>query len=117
MFSAAALRGCTEYCSAIFGRGDEMHSGTLIKDLFDVVERVEMFAGRRYGAVASAHHENSESEQFPQPFGLSPADRNLGLLLVVHPQLIGTLEPGNDFPDPVDVHQVGAVRPPKKIRV
>jgi hypothetical protein len=63
-----------------------MHSGTLINDLFAVVERVEMFAKRRLGAAASA--QCSESEQFPQPFGLSAADRNLGLLLVVHAQLV-----------------------------
>ena len=62
-----------------------MHSGTLIKDLFEVVERVLMLAKRNHGAPESAHRESSESEQFPQPFGLSPADRNLGLLLVVHP--------------------------------
>jgi hypothetical protein len=39
-----------------------MHSGTLINDLFAVVERVEMFAKRRHGAVAGAHQECSESE-------------------------------------------------------
>jgi len=60
---------------------------------------------------------NSEPEQFPQPLGLSPANRNLGLLLVVHAQLIGAFEPGNDFADAIDIHQVGAMRPPKKIRV
>src|SRR5260370_36747556 len=38
-----------------------------------------------------------KSEQFPQPFGLGPADRNFRLLLVVHAQLVGTFEPGHDF--------------------
>ena len=60
---------------------------------------------------------SSESEQLPQPFGLSPADWNLGLLLVVHAQLVRALEPRNDFSDSVGIHQVGAVRPPKQIRV
>src|SRR5262245_3309622 len=32
----------------------------------------------------------SESEEFAQALGLSAADRNLGLLLVVHSQLVGT---------------------------
>src|ERR1700693_2231271 len=106
-----------------------MYSGTLIDDLFSVVERVESFGKARRGegansrlgcakpALSSYSPETSKSEQFPQSLGLSPADRNLGLLLVVHAQLVGAFEPGNDFADAVDVHQVGAVGPPKKIRV
>ena len=69
---------------------------------------------------SSAEHsrmEPSETEQLPQALGLRPADRNLALLLIVHTQLVGALEPGNDFADAVDVYQVGAVRPPEKIRV
>ena len=38
-----------------------------------------------------------QSEEFAQAFGLSPADGNFGLFLVVHAQLVGTLEPGDDF--------------------
>lgn len=114
---AAVLRVALNTAPPFLGGEDEMHSGTLINDLFAVVERIQMFAKRGHCAAGSSHQESSESEQFPQPFGLSPADRNLGLLLVVHAQLVGTLEPGNDFADAVDVHQVGAVRPPEKIRV
>ncbi len=113
-----------------------MYSGTLINDLFAVVERTQTFAkpphtlspdSRRPSAEPQAnvchcageslHQESLESEQFPQPLSLSPADRDLGLLLVVHAQLVGALEPGNDFADAVDIHEVGAVCPPEKIRV
>jgi hypothetical protein len=108
-----------------------MYSGTLIDDLFAVVERAQNSAKppltpsaesrvprpEPQAAVCHCTRESSESEQFPQPLGLSPADWNLALLLVVHTQLIRALEPGNDFADAVDVHQVGAVRPPEKIRV
>src|ERR1039457_7162166 len=101
-----------------------MYSGTLINDLFAAVERAETFARLRQlrnpdsrtsraEAQAQACHcsrKRSEPEQFPQPFRLSSANWNLGLLLVVHPQLVGAFEPGNDFADAVDVHQVGAVR-------
>jgi len=71
-------------------------------------------AGR--GSLGSTR-ERSEPEQFPQALGLSAANRNLGLLLVVHSQLIGTLEPRNDFANAVDIHQVGTVGSPEKIRV
>ncbi len=121
-----------EHCSAIFeAETIKMYSGTLINDLFAVVERAETFAKERQAESADSHipcaepaakvshgsREISKSEKFPQPLRLGPADRNLGLLLVVHAQLVGALEPGDDFADAVDVHQVGAVRPPKKIRV
>jgi len=118
-----------------------MYTGTLITDLLAAVERAETFASQPQPESPrpqspSLESKNSpassveaqadvfqpgraslEPEQFPQPFGLSAADRNLSLLLVVHAQLVGALEPGNDFADTVDVHQVGAVGPPKKIRV
>src|SRR4029077_9016798 len=58
-----------------------------------------------------------EAEEFAQSFSLGPAHRNFCLLLVVHSQLIGTLEPGDDFLDAVDVHQVGAVGAPEKIGI
>lgn len=119
---AAVLGAVLNTAPPFLGGDDEMYSGTLINDLFAVVERIQNFAERFHGAVensphVSSHYESSKSEQFPQSFGLSPADRNLGLLLVVHAQLVGAFEPGNDFANAVDVHQVGAVRPPKKIRV
>ena len=103
-----------------------MYSGTLIADLFAAVERVQNSAAWAQiepavaeppAKVCHCAREISESEQFPQPFGLSPAHGYLGLLLVVHSQLVRTLEPGHDFADAVDVHQIGAVRPPEKIRV
>ncbi len=115
-----------------------MYSGTLIDDLFAAVERIQSSANAkqsqrvesrtsradsrtlRIDSQANVCHctrETSEAEQFPQPLGLRPADRNLGLLFVIHAQLVRALEPGNDFADAIDIHQVGAVRPPKKIRV
>src|SRR5579862_1832964 len=104
-----------------------MHSGTLINDLFALVERAGVSRTQLEGTAAARKEEqpnlrqfadqNSESEQLPQPFGLSPADWNLSLLLVVHAQLVRALEPRNDFSDAVGIHQVGAVRPPKQIRV
>ena len=113
------------------GRDHGMHSGTLINELIALVERTQTFAKPPQINLAESQiacpdtqaevfhgiGESSESEQFTQPFGLSPADRDLGLLLVVHAQLVGALEPGNNFADAVDVHQIGAMRPPKKIRV
>src|SRR5271165_3755389 len=108
-----------------------MYTGTLITDLFSEVERAERFARRSLseaekaptpGAAAEPNGDynrkkTSETEQFPQAPGLSPADRNLGLLLIIHAQLVRAFEPGDNFTDAIDVHQVGAVRPPKKIRV
>ena len=58
--------------------------------------------------------QNLKPEQLPQSLGLSPADWNLALLFIVHAQLVRTLEPGHDFPNAVNIHQVGAVRPPKQ---
>src|SRR6266403_3337442 len=58
-----------------------------------------------------------EAEEFAQSFSLGPAHGNFCLLLVVHSQLVGTLEPGDDFLDAVDVHQVGAVGAPEKIGI
>ena len=103
------------------GFSKAMYSGTLINDLFAIVERTYT-AARMHSAepepnVCHCTNESSESEQFPQPLGLSSADWNLSLLLVVHAQLVRALEPRDDFANAVDVYQVGAVRPPKKIRV
>jgi hypothetical protein len=133
-----------QHCSAsVFGRRSRnvevMYSGTLINDLFAVVERA--YAERAYAErpqieqtqVVRAHGDSRtphaepvacqcagkslEPEKFPQPSGLSPADWNLCLFLVVHAQLVRALEPRNDFADAVDVHQVGAVGSPKQIRI
>ena len=117
--------------SAEFMDWEKMYSATLISDLLTLVERATRRARalqmrspnpRPRGAEPQANvchctSEGSESEQFPEALGLGAANGNLGLLLVVHPQLVGTLEPRNDFPNAVDIHQVGAVGPPEKIRV
>jgi len=103
-----------------------MYSGTLIQDLLAAVEKAEQLVARQAsdrlapGAGDSNRlnrKEKSHPEQFAQSLGLRPADRHLGLFLVIHPELVGALEPGNHFPDPVDIYQVRAVRPPEKIRV
>lgn len=132
----AVLRVVFEHCSAspyvsgVHGL-EKMYSATLVSDLLTLVERAmkRAKAPRMHstnphtrGAEPSANlchctRESSESEQFPEALGLSAANGNLGLLLVVHPQLVGTLEPGNDFANAVDIHQVGAVGAPEKIRV
>jgi hypothetical protein len=98
-----------------------MYSGKLIDDLFALAERAQA-ASRTSGAEPQAKaftsaKESSEPEKFAQSLRLSPADWYLGLLLIVHAQLVRALEPRNDFANPVDVHQVGAVRPPEKIRI
>ena len=92
-----------------------MSSGNLIRDLLDIVERVstasESSQSKENESSSGAKH--SETEQFSQTLGLSPADGNLSLFLVVHPKLVGTLEPGDDLANSVDIDQVRAVGPPK----
>ena len=129
-FVGAALQSA-ERVRPNFQRGCWMYKGTLITDLLAEVERAENFARRSLSEAANARargnaaepngerggKKTSETEQFPQTLGLSPAYWNLGLLLVVHAQLVRAFEPGDNLTDAVDVHQVGAMRPPKKIRV
>jgi hypothetical protein len=93
-----------------------MYTGTLIEGLLDIADRVATAARvgepRNIGSTPQSESafgvEDSgarlESEELAQPFGLSAADRDLSLLLVVHSQLVRALEPGHDFPDTVDVH-------------
>jgi hypothetical protein len=101
-----------------------MYTGTLINDLFALVEHVERSSVAQRLRDSGAHitardwepdvvDGNSEAEKFPQALGLCAADGNLGLLLVIHPKLVGTLEPGDDLADTVDIHQVGAVSAPE----
>jgi hypothetical protein len=97
-----------------------MYTGTLINDLLAAVERVSKSARLQpkhssSGELALADGEavGSEAEQFPQAFGLSSADGNLGLLLVVHPKLVRALEPGDNLANAIDVDEVGAVSPPE----
>ena len=112
-----------------------MYTGTLIKDLFALVEKVECSAVAKSNkalshpqALASGLEDldrgnsrpvpiNSESEKLPQALCLSAADWNLALLLIVHAQLIRTLEPRYDFPNSIDVHQVRPVSAPEQSRV
>ena len=58
--------------------------------------------------------QNLKPEQLSQSLGLSPADWNLALLFIVHAQLVRALEPGHDFANAINVHQVGTVRPPEQ---
>ena len=58
-----------------------------------------------------------QPEKFSKTFGLGAADGDFALLLVVHAQLIRTLEPGDDFFDPVDIDQERTVCAPEKIRI
>jgi hypothetical protein len=101
-----------------------MYTGTLINDLYATVERVrnssrsgsESAGPQNFGVESSRAASNysvrdyekgcSEPEQLSQPFGLSAADRDLGLLLVVHAELIRALEPRNDLANAVNVDEV-----------
>ncbi len=98
-------------------------------DLLEIVDRAEKASGwkgpptkrsaiereghRQHAEDVSDQFSDSESKQLAQPLGLSSTDRNLGLLPIVHPELIGAFEPGNDLADTVDIHQVGAVSAPE----
>ena len=64
-------------------------------------------------ALACRTQNLSESEQFPQALRLSPAHGYLGLLLVVHAELVRAFEPGHHFADVVDVHQKRPMRAPE----
>jgi hypothetical protein len=65
------------------------------------------------GGSQVAQSERSESKEFAQTLGLGAADRYFSLFLVVQAQLIRALEPGNDFLDPVNIHQERAVGAPE----
>lgn|SRR6476646_2288544 len=97
-----------------------MYTGTLIRDLLIAADRVcDSLRPQGTRCSSEIHSEfspaelRSESEQFAQALGLGAADGNLSLFLIVHPELVGTLEPGDDFADAVDVHEVGAMSAPK----
>jgi hypothetical protein len=59
----------------------------------------------------------SEFEEFAEAFGLLAGDGDFGLLFVVHLNHEAGFEPGNDFLDVMDIHQVGAVGAPEGIGV
>src|SRR5437588_2169887 len=97
-----------------------MYTGTLIKDLLAITERICDRAEIRNknsepGVVAGINLDQpaSESEQFSQTLGLSAADGNLGLFLVVHPKLVGAFEPGNHFTNAVDIDEIRSVSTPE----
>ena len=52
-------------------------------------------------------------DEFAQTLGLGAADGDFGLLLVIHAQLVGTLEPGDDLADVIDIDEEGAVGAPE----
>src|SRR5579871_6092314 len=56
-------------------------------------------------------------EQFAEAARLDAAYRYLGVLLVVHAELVARLEPRHHFLDPVDVDQVGTVHAPEHLAV
>ena len=58
-----------------------------------------------------------QPEQLAQAFGLGAANRNFGLFLVVHAELVRALKPGNDFLDPIDIDQIRTMSTPKQILV
>lgn len=114
-----------------------LYTGTLIRDLFTLVEKVQTVAALGEGKVEAATSRTlqpqtspqpfarslnpqipiSKAEQFPQPLCLRPADWNLALLLIIHAQLVRTLEPGYDLANPIYVHQIGTVGSPEQPRV
>src|SRR5271154_5559031 len=58
-----------------------------------------------------------EVEELAEALGLGAADRDLGLLGVVHAQLVGGLEPGHDLADVLNVDQKGAVGAPEGLGI
>src|SRR5258708_8384061 len=59
----------------------------------------------------------SELEEFAHAFDLGAAYGNFGVLLVVHFQHEGGVEPRHYFLDVMNVHQERAAPPPKGIRI
>ncbi len=58
-----------------------------------------------------------EVEQFAKTFCLGAADGYLGVLGVVHAELVAGFEPGHDLADVLDVDDEGAVGSPEGLRV
>lgn len=121
------LRSVTALSGNRAAQGRPMYTGTLINDLLGIVDRVcDAYESMQAQSAAiswieSTDHsgrrdretQNSEAEKLTKSLRLGTTDRNLGLLLVVHPQLVRTLEPGDHLADSVNVHQIGAVCAPK----
>jgi len=64
-------------------------------------------------AKATAKSRALEVEEFAEALGLGAAYGDLGLLAVVHAELVAGLEPGDDFADVLDVDDEGAVGAPE----
>jgi len=116
-------------------RAGKMYTGTLIEDLLEVAERARQSNGagsecsggqpgeKRWALAgdggkapsgnSGSGNPGSEAEEFAKALGLGAADRNLGLLLIVHAELVRALKPGNHLADAVDVDQVGAMGAPE----
>ena len=97
----------------------ETYTGTLIESLFSAAVRV-LNSGKIENkdfepkiAESAAADQSSEPKQFSQALSLSAAHGNLGLLFVIHSKLVGTLEPRDNFPDSIDVHEIRPVRTPE----
>ena len=58
-----------------------------------------------------------EVEELAEALGLGAADGDLGLLAVVHAELVAGLEPGHDLADVLDVDEEGAVGAPEGLGV
>jgi len=56
-------------------------------------------------------------EEFAEAFGLLAGDGDFGIFLVVHFEHEAGFEPGDDFLDVVDVHEIGAMRAPEGIGI
>src|ERR1035441_1478863 len=76
-----------------------------------------VFGERQPGSRARGASCGLKLEQFPQPPRLYPADRNFGVLFVVHAELIARFEPGHDFFDAVDIDQVGTMHTPEHLAI
>jgi hypothetical protein len=119
-----------------FKGGLDLYSGSLIQDLLASVEKAERLEptasseGLPPLIGSSSRNEversgcckglfpttpgNSEPKEFPQAFGLRPADWNLALLLIIHAHLVRALEPGHDFPNSIYIDQIGPVSAPEQ---
>src|ERR1700756_722134 len=58
-----------------------------------------------------------QAKQLAQALSLGAADGDFCLFLVIHPKLVGTFEPGNDFLDAIDIHEIAPVGAPEEIGI
>ena len=72
---------------------------------------------RQTGGDEYCGRKQLEIEELAEALGLGATDGDLGLLLVVHAELVAGLEPGHDFADLVDVDDETAMGPPEARRI